>query len=238
MDTQLIQSPRGLPSLEFDLIADLACPWSYMGKRSLERALGSLWGTPIRARRWHGFPLAAAGQGPVAWREHLASRLPQKVDVEFAHRSLTEAGRELGISFDFDRLQVLPDTREAHRLVWLAGRDNLQSEVVDAVFAAFFQKGQNIADPAVLRDIAAETGLGEETRNAFADPQAGASDIASEEKRLRGLGVTSVPNLLINGRILVPGPADVSTYVQALDQALFPSVAAADEGAAAPRLLH
>ena len=54
-------------------------------------------------------------------------------------------------------------------------------------------------------------------------------------RRIAGMGVLATPNLLINGRVLVPGPADVSTYVQALDQALFPSLAAVPQG---KRLLH
>jgi len=73
------------------------------------------------------------------------------------------------------------------------------------------------------------------TLAAFSDPLSGGAQVDAEEQRLQGLGVNGTPNLLINGRILVPGPADVSTYVQALDQALFPALtASADE----KRLLH
>ena len=58
MDTQLLQISRGTPTVELDLIADLACPWSFLGKRSLERALTSLYGAPQPMLRWHGLPLA------------------------------------------------------------------------------------------------------------------------------------------------------------------------------------
>ena len=74
----------------------------------------------------------------------------------------------------------------------------------------------------------------EATLAAFNDPKAGADLVDAEEKRLQGLGVMATPNLLINGRILVPGPADVATYVQALDQALFPGLSASED----KRLLH
>lgn len=223
MDTQIIQVTPARPALELDLIADLACPWSFLGKRSLERALTNLHGGPLRALRWHGFPLVGEPQ-PQAWREHLAGRLPKGVDVDFAHQSLTSAGRELGIEFDFARLQKVPDTREAHRLVRLAAREGRQSEAVDAIFSAFFERGLDIEDSVVLKDAALEAGLDAATQTAFGDPAEGRDDVSAEEKRLRGLGVTAIPNLLINGRVLVPGPADVSTYVQALDQALFPEM--------------
>lgn len=233
MDIQLLRSTPYTPRLELDLIADLVCPWSYMGKRSLERALANLYGGPVPALRWHGVPLHGDPE-PVSWREHLGARLPRGIDVEFAHHSLTDTGRELGIIFNFDRLTYVPDTREAHRLVRLAAREDRQSEVVDALFGAFFERGEDIGDRKVLLRIAEDCGLDASTRAAFEDPAEGRDQVAADEKRLRSLGVTTVPNLLINGRILVPGPADVSTYVQALDQALFPELPAPHD----KRLLH
>ncbi len=154
--------------------------------------------------------------------------------MDLAHRTLADAGRALGIRFDFDKLGMLPDTREAHRLVKLAARDERQSEVADALFGAFFESGRDIAGPLVLAAVGAESRLSTQTMEAFRNPSEGRDDVAAEERRLRGLGVTATPNLLINGRILVPGPADVSTYVQALDQALFPELPAPQD----KRLLH
>jgi predicted DsbA family dithiol-disulfide isomerase len=221
MDTQLHQITPAHLGLELDLIADLACPWSFLGKRSLERALESLYGAPVKALRWHGLPLQGQAE-MLSWREHLATRLPKGIDVDFAHQSLVEAGKDLGIAFNFDKLERVPDTREAHRLVRLATRERHQSEVVDALFSAYFERGQDISDREVLVNIASGCKLESVIQSAFENPNEGRDDVAAEEKRLRGLGVTGIPNLLINGRVLVPGPADVSTYVQALDQALFP----------------
>jgi predicted DsbA family dithiol-disulfide isomerase len=235
MDTQLVTSSPSGPPLEFDLIADFACPWSFLGKRKLERALGSLYGIPAPALRWHG--LRIKGEVPpasAAWRDHLATRLPPGVSVDLAQETLTQAGRDLGIHFDFARLGSLPDTREAHRLVKLAESEGAHSALVDALFSAFFERGQDIGDHEVLTELGRERGLAEATLTAFNDPKAGADQIDAEEKRLQGLGVMATPNLLINGRILVPGPAEVATYVQALDQALFPGLGATED----KRLLH
>jgi predicted DsbA family dithiol-disulfide isomerase len=220
------------PALELDLIGDLACPWTFVGKRSLDRALDSLYGAPVRLLRWHGLPVT--GQEHASWREHFASRLPRGASVASAQRGLQEAGEELGIGFHFDRLQQVPDTREAHRLVRLAARGGRQVPVIDALFSAFFEQGRDIADRAVLGEIARDCGLDAGTCAAFADDAEGRGDVDAEERRMRGLGIAVVPNLLINGRVLVPGPADVSTYVQALDQALFPELKAPDNR----RLLH
>jgi predicted DsbA family dithiol-disulfide isomerase len=231
MDTQIATPTAARPILELDLIADFACPWSYLGKRSMERALGSLYGLPVSALRWHGFrpqvDLALTqGDARRSWRDHFAKRLPAGVSVDFAHRSLAEAGQGLSIHFDFARLDKLPDTTEAHRLVALATREDKHSDVADGLFRAFFEQGRDIGDIKVVETVARENQVSAETLLAFANPESGRDAIVADETRLRGFGVTVTPNLLINGRVLVPGPADVSTYVQALDQALFPQLPA------------
>jgi predicted DsbA family dithiol-disulfide isomerase len=220
MDTQIVHVGSRPRSLELDFIGDLACPWSFIGKRNLARALGSLYGADLRVQRWHGLPLAGVAQS--GWREHLASRLPAGADVDEAQRKLETAGRELDIAFHFDRIMNLPDTREAHRLVHLAANDTHQGELIDGMFRAFFEAGRDISNPLVLVQLAGEAGVEESVRTAFAAGASGRDEVLAEERRLRGLGVEGVPNLLLNSRVLVPGAADVSTYIQALDQALFP----------------
>src|SRR5580692_4670313 len=219
MDTQILHVGSRPRSLELDFIGDLACPWSFIGKRNLTRALDSLYGATARVQRWHGLPLA--GMAQTSWREHLASRLPPGADVDEAQRKLESAGRDLDIAFHFDRITTLPDTREAHRLVHLAGHDGRQGELIDAIFRAFFESGRDISDPLVLLQLACEAGVEESVRESFTSGPSGRDEVLAEERRLRGLGVDGVPNLLLNSRVLVPGAADVPTYIQALDQALF-----------------
>lgn len=219
MDTQILHIGARPRSLELDFIGDLACPWSFIGKRNLTRALDSLYGSTQRVQRWHGLPLA--GMAHSGWREHLASRLPAGGDVGEAQRTLESAGRELDIAFHFDRIAALPDTREAHRLVHLAAQDARQGELIDAIFRAFFEEGRDIGNPLELVQLAGASGVDESVRSAFTDGPKGRDEVLAEERRLRGLGVEGVPNLLLNSRVLVPGAADVPTYIQALDQALF-----------------
>src|SRR5580698_7178190 len=219
MDTQIVHVGSRPRSLELDFIGDLACPWSFIGKRNLTRALDSLYGATSRIQRWHGLPLAGMTQS--GWREHLATRLSAGADVDEAQRKLESAGRDLDIAFHFDRIAVLPDTREAHRLVHLAGHDARQGELIDGIFRAFFESGRDISNPLVLVQLAGEAGVEESVREAFTAGPRGRDEVLSEERRLRGLGVEGVPNLLLNSRVLVPGAADVPAYIQALDQALF-----------------
>jgi predicted DsbA family dithiol-disulfide isomerase len=226
MDTQLLHVGSRPRSLELDFIGDLACPWSFIGKRNLARALDSLYGATGRVQRWHGLPLAGIARSH--WPEHLATRLPAGADVAESQRKLEGAGREVDIAFRFDRIVNLPDTREAHRLVHLAAADVRQGELIDAIFRAFFEAGRDIGDPLLLARLADEAGVEPSVREAFSGGSGGREAVLSEERRLRGLGIEGVPNVLLNSRVLVPGAADVPTYIQALDQALFPESPAAE----------
>jgi predicted DsbA family dithiol-disulfide isomerase len=211
-------------TLDIDLVADFTCPWSWLGMTQLTRALGNLSGDVETRLRWHPFRMApvAANAVPRSFHDYLAERLPAGITVPFAERSLTEAGRELGIEFHFEKLGPLPSTSEAHRLVQLAVDEGRQAYVADAIFRAYFERGADIADVAVLAEAGAEAGLSDKTLQTFRETRAGDGALVGSEDRLRGFGVRTVPNLLFGGRVLVPGTVNVATYVHALDQALFP----------------
>jgi predicted DsbA family dithiol-disulfide isomerase len=212
-------------TLDIDLVADFTCPWSWLGMAQLTRALGNLSGDVETRLRWHPFRMAkeAANANPRSFHDYLAERLPAGISVPFAEKSLTEAGRELGLDFHFEKLGPLPSTSEAHRLVQLASDSGQHANVAAAIFRAYFEQGVDIGDVDVLAQIGAEAGLADATVQKFRDSRAGDVALVGSEERLRGFGVRTVPNLLFGGRVLVPGTVNVATYVHALDQALFPS---------------
>jgi len=212
-------------TLDIDLVADFTCPWSWLGMAQLTRALGNLSGDVETRLRWHPFRMAQPKENaaPRSFHDYLADRLPSGITVPFAEKSLTEAGRELGIDFHFEKLGPVPSTSEAHRLVQLASDEGRHANVAAAIFRAYFERGADIADVAVLADLGVEAGLSDKTLRAFRETREGDTVLAGSEERLRGFGVRTVPNLLFGGRVLVPGTVNVATYVHALDQALFPA---------------
>lgn len=224
-------------TLDIDLVADFTCPWSWLGMAQLTRALDNLSGDVEPRLRWHPFRMAkeAAHANPRSFHDYLAERLPAGITVPFAEKSLTEAGRELGLEFHFEKLGPLPSTSEAHRLVQLASEDGQHANVAAAIFRAYFERGADIGDVTVLSQIGQEAGLADTTLQKFRDTRAGDTALAGSEERLRGFGVRTVPNLLFAGRVLVPGTVNVATYVHALDQALFP---AGEEEPQSPPTLH
>jgi len=212
-------------TLDIDLVADFTCPWSWLGMAQLTRALDNLSGDVETRLRWHPFRMAqpAANAPPRSFHDYLSERLPPGISVPFAEKSLTDAGREFGLEFHFEKLGPLPSTSEAHRLVQLATDEGQQAKVAAGVFRAYFERGADIANVEVLASIGAEANLSDKALQAFRDTRDGDKALMGSEERLRGFGVRTVPNLLFGGRVLVPGTVNVATYVHALDQALFPS---------------
>src|SRR5882672_8478832 len=162
-------------TLDIDLVADFTCPWSWLGMAQLTRALGNLSGDVETRLRWHPFRMASPAENtaPRSFHEYLAERLPAGISVPFAEKSLTEAGRELGLEFHFEKLGALPSTSEAHRLVQLAAKEGSHANVAAAIFRAYFERGADIGDVAVLAQIGAETGLSQKALQAFRETRDG-----------------------------------------------------------------
>jgi predicted DsbA family dithiol-disulfide isomerase len=236
MNSKTIVASPAAQGLRLDFIADLVCPWSFVGKRGLEQALQSLWAATPQQLRWHGlrpqpFETLTAN---LSWSSYFAMRLAPVSNADYAQQQLLDIGRRLGICFNFADIGRVPDTQQAHRLVSIAAAEQRQSELTDAIFSAFFEKGQDIADRNVLVGLADLTGLSTASITSFVESDKDLDIVLAEEKRLVALGVAATPNLLINGQVLVPGAADVSTYVKALDHALFPGLVQAEE----PKKIH
>src|SRR6185503_17916519 len=185
-------------TLDIDLVADFTCPWSWLGMVQLTRALGSLSGDVETRLRWHPFRMApaAADKHPRSFHDYLAERLPAGISVPFAEKSLTEAGRELGIEFHFEKLGALPSTSEAHRLVQLASDSGQHANVAAAIFRAYFERGADIGDVDVLAGIGRDAGMSAATLQKFRDTRDADNVLTGSEERLRGFGVRTVPNLL------------------------------------------
>ena len=149
-----------------DVFSDPICPWCFIGKRRMERAL-DLNGLSDRATiRWRSFQLNP-GMPPEGLdrAEYLALKFGGSQRATQIYDAIRDAGETVGIPFEFERIRRTPSTIKAHRLIRFAGRVGLDGTVAEALFQHYFLKGQDIGDDDVLCGIAGECGLdGDETR--------------------------------------------------------------------------
>lgn len=215
------------PAIAIDIVSDVVCPWCYLGGRSLAAALREVPEVDASVR-WHPFQLdPTIPPGGIPREEYVRRKFGSPDRLEGAHRQLEARGREIGIHYAFDRIKRSPNTLDAHRLIRWAGEAGKQNEVSELLFAAYFEKGEDIGDHAVLAAIAGEAGMDQakvETDLASDKDQA---EVEGEVAAASRAGIGGVPFFVFAGKFAVSGAQPVETLVKAIRHAL-------KEGAANP----
>ena len=203
-----------MKKLEIEVASDVVCPWCYIGKRRLEKALELLKGEFEVQVRWLPFQLnpglPAEGIPRAEYRKQKFGSLERSKQMD---ARVAAEGRGEGIEFAFERMETQPNTAPAHRLIALA-KD--QDAVVDALFRAHFEEGRNIGDPKVLAEIAAQCGVQGWPEKA--------ADVSKLEEEVRSLGVSAVPTFIFERRQGISGAYPAPTLADAIRQAATASV--------------
>jgi predicted DsbA family dithiol-disulfide isomerase len=202
-----------------DIISDVICPWCYIGKRQLERALPILATEGIGLSvRWHAFQLNP--DMPVEGVDRASYRAQKFGGPEKARaidERITAAASAVGLSFRTDLMQRTPNTIAAHRLIWLGGNQGVQDAVVEALFDAYFTKGADIGDHATLAAIGTAAGLvGAE---AFLASEAGLHEVTEADALARRSGIDGVPSFTMANHVLFSGAVPAETMAEAFGRA-------------------
>ena len=190
--------------IRLDIFSDPVCPWCYLGKANLDRALEAHPEHPF-AVEWHPFQLnpdmVAAG---VDKRSYLAERFGAgKLDA--VHDRLKAMAKQAGLDMDPEVPQRIPNTLDAHRMVHWAGLEGRQTPMVSALFRAYWREGRDIGDPAVLATLAGEVGMDAALAARLLASDADADDIRARDQDARKKGVTAVPTFLIARQYVLSG---------------------------------
>jgi predicted DsbA family dithiol-disulfide isomerase len=195
--------------MKLEVASDVICPWCYIGKRRLERALSLLKNELSPQIRWLPFQLNPGmpkeGVPRAEYRRAKFGSLERSRQLDA--RVIAE-GKSEGIDFAFDRIQRTPNTTQAHRLIAFAENQNA---VVDALFRAYFEDARDIGDPAVLADIAAQCAVkGWPER---------APDVSALEDEVRAMGISAVPTFIFDRKSGISGAYPAETLAQAIRDA-------------------
>jgi predicted DsbA family dithiol-disulfide isomerase len=211
-----------LAGTRIDIVSDAICPWCYVGKRQLERALEILAAEGLNFQvHWNPFQLNP--DMPREGRDRASYRAWKFGSAEKAaalDQRITDAAAAVGLAFRTDLMTRTPNTIDAHRLIWFAGQSDggnqTQDAAMEAVFKAYFIEGRDIGDHAVLADCAAEAALPRQPVLDFlagdlADNEMRAADLAAREA-----GVSGVPSFFLDGYSLFSGAMPAETIAAAL----------------------
>src|SRR4051812_30070151 len=197
----MIPSPRThddfAMKLTIEVFSDVICPWCYIGKRRLEKALDLLGGSQDVEVLWRPSQLNPGmpheGIDRRAYRTAKFGSWERSLELE---ARVASVGADVGIPFAFDRIARTPNTFDAHRLIRYSRPRDRQDAVVEALFRAYFIEGRDIGDRRVLADVAVGSGLDQAEVEKLLASDLGVGEVRLEEGRGRRLGIDGVPHFL------------------------------------------
>ena len=202
--------------VKLDILSDPICPWCYIGKARLDRALEARPDHPFTIE-WHPFQLnpdmPREGMDRIAY---LSAKFGAD-RVEALDAQIREAARDAGLEIDYARLERTPNTLDAHRLIHWAGLEGRQTPVVSALFRANFTEGRDIGDPETLAGIAEAQGLDRAMILRLLASDADEADIRARDAHARDRGVTGVPTFVIANQHVVVGAQPTELWTRVID---------------------
>jgi predicted DsbA family dithiol-disulfide isomerase len=205
-------------TLTVDVISDVICPWCFIGKRRLEKAIAAH-GEPVKVQ-WHAFQLnPTMPKEGISRREYRIRKFGSWERSMQLDANIVATGKDEGIHFDFDRMERTPNTVDAHRLIWVAYKEGVQDALVEALFRAYFTEGRDISNRQTLMDVVAEAGLDRGKAEAVLKGDEGMDAIKDAGEQAQRLRVDSVPFFVVNGKITLSGAQQPDTFLEAFMQA-------------------
>ncbi len=199
-----------MKAISIDVISDVICPWCFLGKRRLDKAIGLLEGIRV-AVNWRPFFLdpTIPAEG-ISRRTYLESKFGEE-RLKTLHDPILAAGKEDGVPYAFDKIMRTPNTTDAHRLIRWSHGGGKQHDVSERLFMAYFNLGLDIGDRAVLAKIAGEAGMDSSEVSAKLDSDTDVDAVTAEVERAYRIGVTGVPCFIFAQKQGLMGaqPADV-----------------------------
>jgi predicted DsbA family dithiol-disulfide isomerase len=204
------------PALKIAVVSDIVCPWCYIGKRRLEKAIASVGETFEFEIAYYPFELnpdmPQEGRNNKAY---LVNKFGSEEEYERLTGNVTRIAEQEGLIFNYDKQTTSPNTRNAHRLILLAKEDGKDVQLVDALFRAYFTDGIDLSKTENLVQVAADTGIDRQKAELFLNSSAGIAEVAMAETELQKLGIRAVPFFIINDKYGISGAQTPEAFVTA-----------------------
>ncbi len=205
---------------KIDIISDPICPWCYIGKTRLDRALET---NPNHdfIIEWHPYQLnPTMPYDGMDRREYLETKFGGQEGAMKVYSQIDQTAREMGLELNFAGIKRTPNTIDAHRLVLWAGIEGKQNAVVDRLFKAYFKEGRDISEHSVLVRIAAAAGMDGDAVRTLLKGDANIDDIRTRDAKSRESGVQGVPCFIIDNHYVVSGAQPTEMWDQVIKEIL------------------
>jgi predicted DsbA family dithiol-disulfide isomerase len=207
--------------MKIEIWSDIVCPWCYIGKRRFEAALAQFAHRAEVDVVWRNFELNPNAEYHPG--ERLTDTLAQKfgmtpAQIEAMHDKMTSLAAAEGLEFHLDRAQP-SNSFDAHRLLHLAARHDLQGALKERLMRAYFTAGLPIADRDTLVDLGTSVGLDPAEAREVLETDALTAEVRADERRAALFGIQGVPFFALDETYGISGAQSSSHILAVLEQA-------------------
>jgi predicted DsbA family dithiol-disulfide isomerase len=204
-------------TISVDVVSDVICPWCFLGKRRLDKAIGLLEGIKVEVN-WKPFFLDPTIPKDGMSRKTYMEKKFGAERLKTIHDPLIAAGKEDGVPYAFDKITRTPNTLDAHRLIRWSHVGGKQHDVSERLFMAYFSLGLDIGDRAVLAKIAGEAGMDKADVSTKLDSDTDVDAVTAEVERAYRIGVTGVPCFILAQKQGIMGAQSAEVLADAIDK--------------------
>ena len=205
-----------MDTLKIDIVSDIVCPWCVIGFRNLKKAMEELNSELNFEISWKPYELH-----PEIPKEGYNKNLymQQKFGSsggKSRYDEIAKIGESLNFNFNFSKTERIPNTFMAHRLLWKSEEYNLQTELSEALFSAYFTDGLDIGSKEILAQISKSVGMNKDETLKFLDSKEGGQETADLEMNFIEKSIGAVPTYFINDKYIIQGGQEPETFVSFL----------------------
>lgn len=206
--------------IEIEVVSDVVCPWCYIGKRRLQKAVAAAGDRFDFNITYLPFELnAQLPEEGVGYKEYLSEKFGGEEQFELQTSRVSEVARQEGLIFDHERQKISPNTLRLHALIQAASDPAIQSRIVEGFFKAFFTDGVDLADKSNIVSIALAAGIDNSTIEKTLSDQEMIGRIRQQERDIYAMGIHSVPFYIINREFGISGAQTAENFIKAFSQA-------------------
>ena len=207
------------PLINIDIVSDVVCPWCYIGKRRLEKAIEQLSERFEFQLQYHPFELnPEMPEKGVNQKEHLAKKFGGEIRYQEITNHTTQVAADEGLRFDFNKQTVLPNTRLIHAIIAAAAKYHKQVATVEGFFRAYFSDGIDLSRKENLLSVAQSAGLEVDVVEKIIRDDSSLLEVEIAENEFKKLGINAVPFYIINNRYGISGAQATATFIKTFEE--------------------
>lgn len=205
--------------MQIDIVSDTVCPWCFIGKRRIERAMALRPDVSFEVF-WRPYRLdPTIPREGVDRRAYLRAKFGDSPRSSAMGDAIRSEGAGEGIEFAFDKIAKSPNTLDSHRLVRWSASAGVQDEVVERLFRAYFIDGKDIGDATELATVAADAGMDGELVASLLASDADLESVEREAGLANEMGITGVLTFIFDSKLMISGARDAELLARVIDKA-------------------